>query len=79
MFVCVSQGKDLLPLHLTSSSIIYRVRNHSKLDDPVLSDTGGIRNGKNRVIKMGYSAGGSLCVCVRCVCVDLNASNLIIL
>lgn len=46
---CDSQGKDLLPLHLTSSSIIYTVRNRSKPDDPMLPDTGGNMNG-NRVM-----------------------------
>lgn len=48
--MCDSRGKDLLPIHLTSSSIIYTVRNHSQPDDPVLSDTGGIMNGKKRVM-----------------------------
>lgn len=67
--MCDSQGKDLLPLHLTSSSIIYTVRNHSKPDDPVLSDTGGIMNGKNRVPSRGLF----VCVLYMCVCVFVSA------
>lgn len=66
---CHSQGKDLLPLHLFSSSIIYTVRNHRRPEWPCVSDTAGNAWRKTKWRRAGCLVHSILCINVYSVCV----------